>query len=230
MTTDSPNASIALRANALSRHLLNDGQRLEILDAVDFSIEAGRSCAILGASGSGKTTLLGMLAGMDPPDHGSVSLEIDAQPLDLYSQSEDQRAQLRARHMGFVFQDFQLLPDMTALDNVLVPLALLNGGDASCARDWLARVGLAERMQHYPRQLSGGEQQRVALARAFAHQPALLFADEPTGSLDARTAARVVELLFDLQSESGSTMVLVTHDETLASRCDSVFTLGATVQ
>ncbi|NND38117.1 MAG: ABC transporter ATP-binding protein [Pseudomonadales bacterium] len=227
MTTASPNARIALRAKSLGRHLLSDGQRLEILEQIDFSIEAGRSCAILGASGSGKTTLLGMLAGMDPPDSGTVCLEIDGQSLDLYSLDEDYRAMLRARYMGFVFQDFQLLPDMTALDNVLVPLTLLNGGDEAVAKEWLARVGLGQRLQHYPRQLSGGEQQRVALARAFAHQPALLFADEPTGSLDARTSATVVELLFNLQRESGSTMILVTHDETLAARCDSIFALDA---
>ncbi|MGB5325742.1 MAG: ABC transporter ATP-binding protein, partial [Pseudomonadales bacterium] len=192
--------------------------------------ETGRSCAILGASGSGKTTLLGMLAGMDPPDQGSVNLLVDDVAVDIYSCNEDQRAALRAQYMGFVFQDFQLLPEMTALDNVLVPLSLLNGGNALQATDWLQRVGLGHRLDHYPRQLSGGEQQRVALARAFAHQPALLFADEPTGSLDAVTADRIVALLFELQRQQGSTMVLVTHDDKLASRCDTVFTLrsGAT--
>lgn len=219
--------ALSLRAAALSRQVRTGDEQLQILRGVDFEIGAGSSCAILGASGSGKTTLLGVLAGMDPPDSGGVTLQVNGEDIDLYSLDEDGRAALRARYMGFVFQDFQLLPDMTALDNVLVPLTLLNHGSVEQARDWLSRVGLSKRMQHYPRQLSGGEQQRVALARAFAHRPSLLFADEPTGSLDAATADTIVELLFSLQRESASTMVLVTHDNTLAARCDSVFTMTA---
>ncbi len=189
---------------------------LTILDRVSFRIEAGETAAIVGASGSGKSTLLGLLAGLDRPSSGHISIFGQAlEPMD-----EDARAAWRATHLGFVFQSFQLLPQMTALENVMLPLELAGRRDAvGVARQLLERVGLGERINHYPRTLSGGEQQRVALARAFAPRPALLLADEPTGSLDAVTGERVADLMFELNRESGSTLVLVTHDEALASRC-----------
>jgi putative ABC transport system ATP-binding protein len=189
---------------------------LTILDRVSFRIEAGETAAIVGASGSGKSTLLGLLAGLDRPSSGHISIFGQAlEPMD-----EDARAAWRATHLGFVFQSFQLLPQMSALENVMLPLELAGRRDAvGVARQLLERVGLGERINHYPRTLSGGEQQRVALARAFAPRPALLLADEPTGSLDAVTGERVADLMFELNRESGSTLVLVTHDEALASRC-----------
>jgi len=189
---------------------------LTILDEVSFWIEAGETAAIVGASGSGKSTLLGLIAGLDRPSSGSVT--IFGQALDALD--EEARAAWRAKHLGFVFQSFQLLPQMTALENVMLPLELAGRRDAAAvARHLLDRVGLADRVSHYPRTLSGGEQQRVALARAFAPNPALLLADEPTGSLDAATGARIVDLMFELNREQGSTLVLVTHDESLAARC-----------
>jgi len=189
---------------------------LTILDEVSFRIEAGETAAIVGASGSGKSTLLGLIAGLDRPSSGSVT--IFSQALDALD--EEARAAWRAKHLGFVFQSFQLLPQMTALENVMLPLELAGRRDAAAvARHLLDRVGLADRVSHYPRTLSGGEQQRVALARAFAPNPALLLADEPTGSLDAATGARIVDLMFELNREQGSTLVLVTHDESLAARC-----------
>jgi putative ABC transport system ATP-binding protein len=189
---------------------------LTILDEVSFRIEAGETAAIVGASGSGKSTLLGLIAGLDRPSSGSVT--IFGQALDALD--EEARAAWRAKHLGFVFQSFQLLPQMTALENVMLPLELAGRRDAAAvARHLLDRVGLADRVSHYPRTLSGGEQQRVALARAFAPNPALLLADEPTGSLDAATGARIVDLMFELNREQGSTLVLVTHDESLAARC-----------
>ncbi|HEB67615.1 MAG TPA: ATP-binding cassette domain-containing protein, partial [Gammaproteobacteria bacterium] len=190
---------------------------LTILDDINLSIAAGESVALLGVSGSGKTTLLGLLAGLDVASSGQVFLD----GTELGALDEDGRAALRAGRVGFVFQNFQLLPGLTALENVLLPLEL--AGTASpraTAQDWLARVGLAGRMAHHPRQLSGGEQQRVAIARAFAASPAILFADEPTGNLDQRTGAHIIELLFEINREQGTTLVIATHDEALAGRCD----------
>jgi putative ABC transport system ATP-binding protein len=189
---------------------------LTILDAVSFRLEAGQSAAIVGASGSGKSTLLGLLGGLDVPTAGEVTLFGER----LGALDEEQRAAWRARHLGFVFQSFQLLPQMNALENVMLPLELAGRRDAeSAAAQLLERVGLGHRLKHYPRTLSGGEQQRVALARAFAPRPALLLADEPTGSLDAATGERIIQLMFELNQEAGSTLVLVTHDEALAARC-----------
>jgi putative ABC transport system ATP-binding protein len=206
----------AIIVEGLSQKVRDAQGWLTILDQVSFRIEAGETAAIVGASGSGKSTLLGLLAGLDRPSDGSI--EILGQSLDRLD--EEMRAAWRARHLGFVFQSFQLLPQMTALENVMLPLELAGRRDAAAvARHLLERVGLGDRVSHYPRTLSGGEQQRVALARAFAPRPALLFADEPTGSLDAATGERVADLMFELNRESGSTLVLVTHDEALAARC-----------
>ncbi|TVO53349.1 ABC transporter ATP-binding protein [Denitromonas halophila] len=195
------------------------GGELPILKDITFSVQAGESVAIVGASGSGKSTLLGLVAGLDVPTGGSVQLAGQS----LFALSEDARAQLRGAQMGFVFQSFQLLPALTALDNVMLPLELAGQPKAEAtARDWLKRVGLEGRTGHYPKHLSGGEQQRVALARAFAPSPAVLLADEPTGNLDAETGAAIIELIFDLNRERGTTLILVTHDDALASRCDRV--------
>ena len=184
----------------------------------------GEAVAIVGASGSGKSTLLALLAGLDTPSAGTVELDGES----LFALDEDARAELRGRTVGFVFQSFQLLPSLTALENVMLPLELAGREDAeSAAREILARVGLAERLQHYPKHLSGGEQQRVALARAFVVQPKLLLADEPTGSLDAEAGEAVIALLFQLNRESGTTLVLVTHDEQLAQRCTRTVRLAA---
>ncbi len=193
-----------------------NGVALTILHPASFDIERGESVAILGASGSGKSTLLGLLAGLDLPSEGEVWLDGQA----LGSLDEDGRARLRGALIGFVFQSFKLLPMLTALENVMLPLELNGASDARTrAQHWLERVGLAERQRHRAQQLSGGEQQRVAIARAFAVKPALLLADEPTGNLDAETGARVIELLFELNREQGTTLVLVTHDTQLAGRC-----------
>ena len=184
----------------------------------------GEAVAIVGASGSGKSTLLALLAGLDTPTSGTVELD----GANLFGLDEDARAELRGRAVGFVFQSFQLLPSLTALENVMLPLELAGRDDAeSAAREILARVGLAERLHHYPKHLSGGEQQRVALARAFVVQPKLLLADEPTGSLDAEAGEAVIALLFELNRESGTTLVLVTHDEQLAQRCTRTVRLAA---
>ncbi|MBJ6982215.1 ABC transporter ATP-binding protein [Luteimonas sp. MC1572] len=189
---------------------------LVILDGVGFEIAAGDSVAIVGASGSGKSTLLSLLAGLDTPSSGDV--RIDGAPLSTLD--EDGRAKVRGAKVGFVFQNFQLLPSLTALENVMLPLELRGDGDVEGpAREILLRVGLGERLGHYPRQLSGGEQQRVAVARAFVTRPSLLFADEPTGNLDTRTGQAIIELLFALNADLGTTLVLVTHDEHLAHRC-----------
>jgi putative ABC transport system ATP-binding protein len=197
---------------------------LTILDDLSFEIEAGGTMAIVGASGSGKSTLLGLLAGLDNATSGSVRIFGE----DIQAFDEDQRAAWRARNLGFVFQSFQLLPQMTALENVMLPLELAGDRKAARrARALLERVGLADRLGHYPRTLSGGEQQRVAIARAFAPAPRLLFADEPTGSLDAATGERIIELLFELNREAGATLVLVTHDAQLADRCQHRLTLHA---
>ncbi|HVB48498.1 MAG TPA: ABC transporter ATP-binding protein [Burkholderiales bacterium] len=197
---------------------------LVILQGIELAVMPGEALAIVGASGSGKSTLLALLAGLDTPSAGTVELE----GADLFALDEDARAALRGRAVGFVFQSFQLLPALTALENVMLPLELAGRGDAErAAREVLARVGLGERLQHRPRHLSGGEQQRVALARAFVVRPKLLLADEPTGSLDAESGADVIELIFELNREYGTTLVLVTHDESLAARCDRVLRLAA---
>jgi len=213
-----------LRAQALSKIVLSGEDPLTILDDVSFSVDAGASIAIVGASGSGKTTLLGLLAGLDQPTSGEVWLDGQA----LSSLSEDERAAMRQRLLGFVFQSFQLLPALTALENVMLPLELAGDGDPHpLARTWLDRVGLGKRMHHYPRQLSGGEQQRVAIARAFAGEPKLLMADEPTGNLDGATGVEVADLMFRLNREHGTTLLLVTHDTSLASRCGRRLSLSA---
>ena len=197
---------------------------LTILDEVGFDIDSGDTVAIVGASGSGKTTLLGLLAGLDRPSDGEVWLDGNA----LSGLDEDARAALRQRLLGFVFQSFQLLPALTALENVMLPLELAGAPDSVArAREWLARVGLAKRTTHYPKQLSGGEQQRVAIARAFAGEPKLLMADEPTGNLDNATGVEVADLMFRLNREHGTTLLLVTHDGSLAARCARRLSLAA---
>ncbi len=197
---------------------------LHILQDVSFAVAAGESVAIVGASGSGKSTLLGLLAGLDVPSSGSVKL----QGTDLFALDEDARAALRGEAIGFVFQSFQLLPALSALENVMLPLELAGVPEArAIAAQWLERVGLANRLRHYPKHLSGGEQQRVALARAFAPHPRLLLADEPTGNLDAETGSAIIELMFALNREVGTTLILVTHDESLARRCGRVLRMTA---
>lgn len=211
-----PTAAPLLRADRLTKTVQSGDAPLTILDEVSFDLEPGASVAIVGASGSGKTTLLGLLAGLDRPSAGEVWIAGQA----LSGLDEDARAAMRQRLVGFVFQSFQLLPALTALENVMLPLEL--AGDVAAvakARGWLDRVGLGRRTTHYPKQLSGGEQQRVALARAFAGDPKLLMADEPTGNLDGATGGEIAELMFRLNHEHGTTLVLVTHDDALASRC-----------
>jgi putative ABC transport system ATP-binding protein len=213
-----------IRADALSKIVQSGDAPLTILDRVTFDIDAGDAVAIVGASGSGKTTLLGLLAGLDQPTSGEVRLD----GVVLAQQDEDAHAALRQRLLGFVFQSFQLLPALTALENVMLPLELKGAADAAPrARTWLDRVGLARRTTHYPRQLSGGEQQRVAIARAFAGEPKLLMADEPTGNLDVATGIEVADLMFRLNREHGTTLLLVTHDAGLASRCARRLSLSA---
>ena len=200
----------------LKRVPLAEGQ-LEILKGIDLEIKAHESVAIVGASGSGKSTLLGLLAGLDVASEGSVWID----GVELGALDEDERARLRADKVGFVFQSFQLLPSLTALENVMLPLELHGNPNArERAEHFLSRVELSERTDHYPNQLSGGEQQRVAIARAFAAEPAILFADEPTGNLDTDTGAHVIDLLFEINREQGTTLVLVTHEHRLADRCD----------
>lgn len=195
------------------------GSDLTVLDKVSFHLEAGDTFAIVGPSGSGKTTLLGLCAGLDRPSSGSVSLNNIA----LDNLSEDERASVRNRYVGFVFQNFQLIPTLNALENVMVPLELQGNKNAeTTARQWLAKVGLSDRLDHYPAQLSGGEQQRVCIARAFSNSPKILFADEPTGNLDAENAAGIVDLIFELNRTAGTTLVLVTHDLELAQRTRSI--------
>jgi putative ABC transport system ATP-binding protein len=199
------------------------GSTLAILQDIELAVQPGEAVAIVGASGSGKSTLLGLLAGLDVPTSGKVALD----DTDLFALDEDGRADVRKRVVGFVFQAFQLLPPLTALENVMLPLELADDRDAEAkARAMLQRVGLGDRLKHYPKYLSGGEQQRVALARAFVVRPKLLFADEPTGNLDAATGAAVIDLLFQLNAEQGTTLVLVTHDEALARRCDRTIRLA----
>ena len=220
----SNNQEIILRASEIGKQVTTGTTELTILAGVSFEVRAGEAVAIVGVSGSGKSTLLGLLAGLDTPSAGSV--RIDGH--DLFALDEDGRAALRGRMVGFVFQSFQLLPAMTALENVILPLELAGADEAGApARAMLERVGLAERLHHYPKQLSGGEQQRVAIARAFVTRPKLLFADEPTGNLDAATGQQVIDLLFELNRESGTTLLLVTHDEAVTGRCDRVLRLAA---
>lgn len=209
-------SSSILTARNLSKVVSSAEGKLPILHALSLQLYPGDSLAIVGSSGSGKSTLLGLLAGLDLPSGGSVTLAGH----DLGQLDEDQRARIRAEHVGFVFQSFQLLDSLSALENVMLPLELEGHRDArQRARALLERVGLGQRLNHYPRQLSGGEQQRVAIARAFVAEPAVLFADEPTGNLDSRTGERISDLLFELNQERGATLVLVTHDERLAHRC-----------
>ena len=218
-----PNASPAIQADTLLRVVPLGDRQLTILDNVTLSVAEGETLAIVGASGSGKTTLLGLLAGLDRPNHGSVAWHGEL----VSNLSEDALAKRRQGAIGFVFQSFQLLPALTALENVMLPLELAGANDAQArARDWLNRVGLGERVEHLPKQLSGGEQQRVAIARAFVASPSIVFADEPTGNLDTDTGAEVVELMFTLNREQGTTLVLVTHDLELASRCHRMVRLA----
>jgi putative ABC transport system ATP-binding protein len=213
-----------LEARSLHKEVSSPEGRLTILNDVDLSVGEGETVAIVGASGAGKSTLLALLAGLDEPTRGAVWLE----GIELSALDEDGRAAERAKHVGFVFQSFHLIPSLTALENVMLPLELAGRGDArSAAREVLTQVGLAERLGHYPRQLSGGEQQRVAIARAFVTRPAVLFADEPTGNLDTTTGARVIDLLFELNQATGTTLVLVTHDREIAERCDRVIRMDA---
>ena len=214
----------ALQAEGLGKRVQLPTGPLVILDGVGFTIPRGEAVAIVGASGSGKSTLLSLLAGLDVPTSGDVKLQGQA----LGALDEDGRARVRAEKVGFVFQNFQLMPALTALENVMLPLELRGDADAEGpARAILAQVGLGERLGHYPRQLSGGEQQRVAIARAFVTRPAVLFADEPTGNLDTRTGQAIVDLLFTLNREAGTSLVLVTHDERLAARCSRVLRLDS---
>ncbi len=213
-----------LRAMNLSKQVESGGQPLVILHEVSFTVEPGDSLAILGASGSGKSTLLGLLAGLDVPSSGTVYLD----GVDIFSFDEDERARLRGRLAGFVFQSFQLLPALTALENVMLPLELRGASDArDRATAALQRVGLAARLSHLPKHLSGGEQQRVAMARAFVVQPKILFADEPTGNLDAATGGQIIDLMLELNGAQGTTLILVTHDEALAQQCGRQLHLAA---
>lgn len=214
----------AIETLQLSKRVADATGELTILRDIDFTVPAGATLAIIGASGSGKSTLLGILAGLDTPTEGTVRLHGE----DIFALDEDGRARLRKEKLGFVFQSFQLLPHLTALENVMLPLELRGDADARHkAEKMLARVGLSARMRHYPKYMSGGEQQRVALARAFVSNPPLLFADEPTGSLDAATGESVIQLMFELNREHGSTLVLVTHDAGVAVRCETTITITA---
>ena len=213
-----------LEAIGVGKQVSSPEGTLAILSGVSLAIARGETVAVMGASGAGKSTLLALLAGLDEPTSGEVLLA----GKDLTRLDEDGRAAVRAGHVGFVFQSFHLVPSLTALENVMLPLELAGRSDArAAALEVLARVGLAERVGHYPRQLSGGEQQRVAIARAFVTRPDVLFADEPTGNLDAATGERIMELLFGLNAETGTTLVLVTHDQALAARCGRVIRLDA---
>lgn len=217
-------AAPVIRAQGVGKQVATADGGLTILEDVDLDVAMGSTLAIVGASGSGKTTLLGILAGLDTPTSGLVQLG----NYELTALDEERRALVRGELVGFVFQSFQLLESLTALENVMLPVELKRGKAAEQrARELLTKVGLGERAQHYPRQLSGGEQQRVAIARAFATEPRVLFADEPTGNLDARTGARVIDLLFELNAEFKTTLVLVTHDQRLADRCGAQVEIAA---
>ena len=214
----------AIEVVHLSKRVADATGELTILKDIDFTVQPKETLAIVGASGSGKSTLLGLLAGLDMPSEGTVRLD----GTDIFALDEDGRARLRQAKLGFVFQSFQLLSHMTALENAMLPLELRRDPDArSKATEMLKRVGLGSRLRHYPKFLSGGEQQRVALARAFVTEPPLLFADEPTGSLDAATGEAVIKLMFELNEERGSTLVLVTHDPSIAARCGRTITIAA---
>ncbi len=220
MNADHP----VLAAKALTKRVSSPEGELTILDHVDVAVQAGESVAVVGVSGAGKSTLLGLLAGLDVPTSGHVRLESH----DLSALDEDGRAAVRADHVGFVFQSFHLIPSLTALENVMLPMELGDHKDpGGAALETLEKVGLGARAGHYPRQLSGGEKQRVAIARAFVVQPKVLFADEPTGNLDQGTGEKIVELLFRLNRETGTTLILVTHDLGLASRCDRILHMDA---
>ncbi len=222
--TDLQKSSAIVSAHEVGKQVATAAGELTILHEVSFDIAAGESVAVVGVSGSGKSTLLGLLAGLDLPSHGWVSLAGEC----LNDLDEDGRTRVRSKSAGFVFQSFQLLPSLTALENVMLPLELAASASAERqAEQLLERVGLAARADHYPRQLSGGEQQRVAIARAFAMAPPVLFADEPTGNLDTTTGQKVIELLFALNAEQGTTLILVTHDEKLAERCTRRIRLDA---
>jgi len=213
-----------LSARGIGKTVKSGSSDLVILREIDLSVTAGDAVAVVGASGSGKSTLLAILAGLDTPSAGTVEMD----GTDLFELDEDARAELRGKSVGFVCQSFQLLPSLTALENVMLPLELAGRADAeTVSREILSKVGLAERLSHYPKHLSGGEQQRVALARAFSVRPKLLFADEPTGSLDAEAGAGVIDLVFELNRGFGTTLVMVTHDEHLAQRCGRVIRLVA---
>ncbi len=216
------NVMIAVRG--VSKSVADATGTLDILRDIDVELLRGQTVAIVGASGSGKSTLLSIVAGLDTPTAGTVHID----GVDIFALTEDQRAALRAQKVGFVFQSFQLLGNLTALENVMLPLELAGRRDArALATQMLQRVGLGERLSHYPKVLSGGEQQRVALARAFVVQPAVLLADEPTGSLDFATGERIMALMFELNREQGTTLVLVTHDQAIASRCERRITIEA---
>jgi len=214
----------AIEVAGLSKRVADASGELTILHSVDFTVQPAETLALVGASGSGKSTLLGLLAGLDTPSSGTVKLD----GTDIFALDEDGRAAFRKAKLGFVFQSFQLLPHLSALENVMLPLELRGDADArDKASNMLGRVGLESRLRHYPKYLSGGEQQRVALARAFVTEPPLLFADEPTGSLDAATGESVIQLMFELNRERGSTLVLVTHDPAMAARCGRTLTIAA---
>ena len=211
-----------LKIHGLEKTYKSGSKQLTVLHNVSFNVEKGQTFAIVGPSGSGKTTLLGLAAGLDTPNAGTVELC----GYDLNTLNEDERAQLRNKEVGFIFQDFQLLPTLTALENVSVPLELQGAKNAaSKAKELLEKVGLGDRIDHYPSQLSGGEQQRVAVARAFSNTPSILFADEPTGNLDEETGEKVIQLLFNLNEEAGTTLVIITHDLDLAARTQEILRL-----
>ena len=222
MSDQSPNRVNVLEAHELGKQVSSPEGTLTILSEVSFEICRGESVAVVGPSGAGKSTLLALLAGLDLPTTGHVVLNA----ANLSDLDEDGRAQLRAENVGFVFQSFHLMPSLNALENVMLPLELAGHSDArKLAQEIIQKVGLSERWSHYPAQLSGGEKQRVAIARAFATEPAVLFADEPTGNLDSRTGANIMELMFELNRNSSTTLVLVTHDQSLAERCDRIISL-----
>jgi putative ABC transport system ATP-binding protein len=205
-----------VQAISLTKHVKNSDAQLTILQDINLEVNVGEAVSIVGASGSGKSTLLGLLAGLDTPSSGKVYLDGE----DIFLLSEDDRAELRGRMLGFVFQSFQLLPVLTAIENVMLPLELSGAGNArTVALELLGRVGLDARLNHYPKQLSGGEQQRVAMARAYVTHPKLLLADEPTGNLDSTTGAQIINLMFELNRERGTTLILVTHDKAISNRC-----------
>ena len=224
MNNQSLNAAAVLEAYGISKQVSSPEGHLTILSGVSFAIDKGESVAIVGPSGAGKSTLLALLAGLDLPTSGHVELNGH----NLGELNEDGRARMRAESVGFVFQSFHLVPSLNALENVMLPLELAGRGDArSEAHKIIEQVGLNERWRHYPAQLSGGEKQRVAIARAFATEPAVLFADEPTGNLDSRTGENIMNLMFELNQHSSTTLLLVTHDLSLAQRCDRILTLDA---